>query len=178
MRKLLFACILSVPAAPAFCDQGCVEFSTTTVTTTSCTQFDCVQQADGNCQTWSCNKTQTSKYIDANTSGCTRAANCGKRALFKAGEPDEPDLDSSEMCDWYPCVQSDPATQSCLSYMCVSKRVFQTVHTTYSNAQCIPVAPKPGLLTLPSGEKLEQLNPTEIRPSPVKKAPTIIPRLK
>ena len=177
MRKIFFACILPVLAAPAFCDQGCVEYSTTTVATTSCTQFDCVQQADGNCLTWSCNKTQTSKYTDINASGCTRAANCGKRAVFQAGEPDEPDLDSSEVCDWYPCVQADPSTQTCLSYLCVSKRVFQTVHTTYSGARCVPLA-EPRPLTLPSGEKAEPLRQPEIRPSPVKKAQEIMPRLK
>ncbi len=170
MRKLFLACALAVSAsAPAFCNQGCVDIATTTVITTVCTQFDCVQQSNGDCVMWTCSKTQTSKYIDANTTGCTRVANCGKKAVFKAGVPDEPDTDSSEVCDWYPCVQADPATKACWSYMCVSKRIFQTVHTTYSNALCVPVAAQ-GLLTLPSGRKLE---PLEIQPSPAN-----MPRLK
>ena len=173
MRKLFLVCALAVSAAaPAFCDQGCVEMSTTTVTATVCTQFDCVQNTDGECVTWSCGKTRTSQYIDMNASGCTRVANCGKKAVFKAGVPDEPEVDSSEVCDWYPCVQADPATKACLSYMCVSKRVSQTVFTTYSNVLCVPV-PAPGLLTLPSGRKLEPLKPTEIKP-----APAASPRLK
>ncbi len=165
MKKLFLTAFLTVcAAAPAFCDQGCVEISTTTVLTTVCTQFDCVQQADSGCVAWACSKTQTSKYTDVNTSGCTRVANCGKKAVFRAGAPDEPDMDSSEVCDWYPCVQADPATQACLSYLCVSKRVFQTEHTTYSNALCVPLAAAQGLLTLPSGRKLQ---PMEIQPSPV-----------
>jgi hypothetical protein len=143
MKKLFFACLLSgFAAVPAFSDQGCIEISTTTVTATVCTQFDCVQQVDGNCVTWNCSKTQTSKYVDANTSGCTRVANCGSRAVFEAGEPAEPDTESTEECDWYPCVQADPVTKACYSYMCVSKRVSLNVHTTYPNARCIPAEPK------------------------------------
>jgi len=171
MRNIFFACILGVSAAvPAFCDQGCVEMSTTTVTTTSCLQFDCIQESNGDCVMWSCQKTQVSKYIDVNNSGCTRVANCGKKALFKAGLPDDPEVDSSEVCDWYPCVQADPSSKACWSYLCVSKRVFQTIHTTYSNALCVPLA-APGLLTLPSGKKMEQ--GSEIQPTPVN-----MPRLK
>ena len=112
MKKPFFACLLAVSAAaPALADQGCIEVSTTSVTTTVCSQFDCVQQADDSCIMWSCNKTQTSRYTDTNSSGCTRIANCGSRAVFSAGEPSQPDTDSTEVCDWYPCVQADPATK-------------------------------------------------------------------
>lgn len=140
MKKFLFACLLSA-AAPAFADQGCIELSSTTVTATVCTQFDCLQQSEGVCVTWACAKTQTSKYVDANSSGCSRVANCGARAVFEAGEPSEPDTDSTEECDWYPCVQADPVSKVCLSYLCVSKRVSQTSHITYPNARCIALAP-------------------------------------
>ena len=176
MRKLFFACSLAVlAAAPALADKGCIEVSTTTVTTTVCSQFDCVQQADGSCVMWSCNKTQTSRYIDTNSSGCTRIANCGSRAVFAAGVPAEPDTDSTETCDWYPCVQADPVTKTCLGYLCVSKRVFETVHAAYPAARCISAAPR---LPPPAKRKLEPQRQTEIQPSPannIHKAPPSLP---
>lgn len=169
MKKLFFACLLAVStAAPAFSDQGCIEVSTTTVITTVCTQFDCIQQMNGSCVMWYCSATQTSKYIDANSSGCSRFANCGRKAVFSAGAPAEPDIDSSEVCDWYPCVQADPVTQACLSYMCVSKRVFQTVHITYPDAQCIAAAPD--LPSPPAERKPEPRRQKKIPPSPVNNA--------
>jgi hypothetical protein len=88
---------------------------------------------------WNCSRTQTTKYTDVNTSGCTRVANCGKKAVFVPGTPEDGDSDSTEQCDWYPCVQADPSTHECLASMCVSKRVFQTVRSTYPDAQCVPV---------------------------------------
>ena len=166
MKKPFFACLLAVSAAaPALADQGCIEVSTTSVTTTVCSQFDCVQQADDSCIMWSCNKTQTSRYTDTNSSGCTRIANCGSRAVFSAGEPSQPDTDSTEVCDWYPCVQADPATKACLSYLCVSKRVFETVHSIYPDARCITAAPR--LPSPPARKKPQPRQETEIRPSPV-----------
>jgi hypothetical protein len=172
MRKIIFACLLSAAAAvPAFADQGCIEISTTTVTATVCTQFDCLQQVDGNCVTWACSKTQVSKYVDTNTSGCTRMANCGARAVFEAGEPSEPDTDSTEECDWYPCVQADPATQACSSYLCVSKRVSMNVHITYPNARCIPAEPKAWpLFPAKKTEPAPKAKPQE----PVKKAQKVL----
>jgi len=154
MRKVLLVLLFSA-AAPAWADQGCIEVSSTTVTATVCTQFDCLQQTEGGCVTWACAKTQTSKYVDAGSSGCSRVANCGARAVFEAGEPSAPDTDSTEECDWYPCVQADPVTKACTSYLCVSKRVFETYHTTYPNARCLPAAP--GQWPLEQGKKTEQL---------------------
>ncbi len=166
MNKIFLVCALSVlSAAPAFSDQGCIEVSTTMVTATVCTQLDCLQRADGNCVMWGCSKTQTSKYVDLNSSGCSRVANCGRKAVFEAGAPAEPDADSSEECDWYPCVQADPVTQACLSYMCVSKRVSQTVRTTFPGARCIPLA-APAPLSLPSGKKVEPLRQRNVQPPP------------
>ena len=166
MKKLFLACSFAVSAAaPASADQGCIEVSTTTVTTTVCTQFDCVQQMNGSCMTWSCNKTQTSRYLDTNSSGCSRIANCGRKAVFTAGLPAEPDSDSTEVCDWYPCVQADPVTQACLSYLCVSKRIFETVHTTYPNARCFPIAPD--LLPPTSDGKTKPGPRIKIQPAPI-----------
>lgn len=142
MRLLIVSAFLALAAAaPASADQGCIEVSTTTVTTTVCAQFDCVHYSDGACVQWNCSRTQTTTYVDSSASGCTRLANCGSRALFVAGPPQQDSTDSSENCDWYPCVQADPATHACLFYMCVSKRVFETVRTTYPSAKCVPMVP-------------------------------------
>lgn len=152
MRKLLLLCSLSLIAAPAFCDQGCIEYSTTTVATTVCSKFECSQRVDGNCVLWSCVNTQTNRYTDP-SSGCTRSANCGKKALFDAGAPvEDPYSEFSETCDWYPCVQADPVTKACLSYLCVSKRIFNTVRITYPDALCVPVIAPP-LIKKPEAQK-------------------------
>lgn len=140
MRKILLSFVFCAAAAvPALADQGCIEVSTTTVTATVCEQFDCVQRSGGECVTWNCNRSHTTKYVDELTSGCTRVANCGKKAVFQAGDPVEGDSDSTEQCDWYPCVQINPETHACIYSMCVSKRVFETVRATYPDAQCVPV---------------------------------------
>ena len=165
MKKFFFACLLSVAAVPVSANQGCIEVSSTTVTATVCTQFDCVQQQDDNCVMWACSKTQTSKYVDAAASGCSRIANCGKKSLFVPGAPAaDADTDSSEECDWYPCVQADPATQACLSYLCVSKRVFQIIRTTYPDAQCVPIPAE----FLPPEKKPEPRPQTKTKPAAVK----------
>ena len=143
MRTALFSCLLAVSAAsPAFSDQGCIEISTTTITATVCTQFGCIQSLNGSCVMWSCSATQSNKYVDTNASGCSRVANCGKNAFFSAGAPAAPDIETTEVCDWYPCVQIDPATHICQSYLCVSRRVSQVVRTAYPNALCASTAPK------------------------------------
>ncbi len=160
MKNIIFACLFSATAAvPVFADQGCIELSSTTVTATVCTQFDCLQKLDGGCVIWACAKTQTTKYVDANSTGCSRVANCGASAVFEAGEPAEPDTDSTEECDWYPCVQADPVTKVCVSYLCVSKRVSQTAHITFPEARCVTAAPSrwPGA----SGKKVEMVVPAK-----------------
>jgi hypothetical protein len=164
MRTFIFsfplAFFLAAAAAPASADQGCIEYSTTTVTTTVCEQFDCVQQSDdGNCVQWNCDRTQTTNYTDVNTSGCTRVANCGKKALFMPGAPVDGDRDSTEQCDWYPCVQADPVTHACVASMCVSKRVFQTVRAAYPDAICVP------LRTFQAPPPKQQPKPAASRPA-------------
>ncbi len=168
MKKLSLACSLALfAAAPVFSDQGCIEFSTTTVTTTICNQFDCNQRVGGKCVLWSCGNSQTNTYIDTETSGCSRVANCGKKAVFDAGEPaTDPETDSNEICDWYPCMQTNPITKVCLTYLCVSKRVFQTVRTTYPNALCVPVY-APVLVPPSAGNKPEKQQKKEPPPAKI-----------
>jgi hypothetical protein len=178
MNKFLLCLLFCSAAAPAMADQGCIEYSTTTVTATVCEQFDCIQQTDGECVLWNCNSTHTTKYVDTGSSGCTRVANCGKKALFVPGAPSEGDSDSSEQCDWYPCVQADPATHACLSSMCVSKRVFQTARVTYPDAQCVPLnafsAPQP---QPQAGNGSRSHNLSDIKPLP-ERLDGVVPKLR
>lgn len=154
MKKLILSFALAAGCAAAACaDQGCIETSSVTVTATICSQFDCIQRSGGNCVNWACTRTQTSKYLDAAATGCTRLANCGRAALFYSGAPQEADTDSTEQCDWYPCVEADAQTGACLSYMCVSKRVTQIVRATYPDARCVPLPPE--LLPKPQEKKAQ-----------------------
>lgn len=140
MKNSLLALPLLLLAAAARADQGCIEVSSTTTTAVICAQFDCIEQGAGGCTAWACTRTQTTKF--QLPPACSRIANCGKNAVFAAGAPQASDEDSTEQCDWYPCVQADAATGACTSYMCVSKRVTQTARTVYPDARCVPL-PQP-----------------------------------
>lgn len=152
MKNLLF-CLALLPfsAAPAKAEQGCIDSSSVTITASICAQFDCVQRSGDKCTNWACTRTQASRYLDTFASGCTRVANCGRSAFFVGGDPQVADTDSVEQCDWYPCVEADPATGVCLSYLCVSKRVTTVVRTIYPDARCVPMPP--GLAPPPEAKK-------------------------
>jgi len=130
-------------AGDTFIRHGCIEFSTATVEAEVCQQLECVERApNGNCKLSACAKTQRSKYADAMNTGCTRAVDCGKGAYFLPGTPDEPESESTENCDWRPCVETDPETGKCDSYECLSKRTTIIERTSYPRALCIKVPVK------------------------------------
>ncbi len=127
-----------LPAAAADSRSGCIEKSSVTVEADVCRQLLCAEKApNGTCTRWYCAQTQRTKYNDAAATGCTRFVDCGKDAVFYPGEPSDPDSDSTETCDWYPCVETDPDTGSCDNYRCVSKRILTTEKITYPNARCV-----------------------------------------
>ena len=170
MKKVLLISALLLPGT-AFSDQGCIESATTTVTTTVCIQFSCVQKApDGSCMNWACTKTQSSAFVDAGSTGCTRTANCGKNALFVQGSPLPADEDSSEECEWYPCVQADPATHACVAFMCVSKRAFKTARTAYPGARCVPQTAAPAR-PAPPQNKADRPKPAPVQAVKKQKLP-------
>lgn len=98
MKALILAVALApLCAVSAGAEQGCIETSSITVTATICVQLDCVQRSGANCTNWACGKTQTNKYLDVFSSGCSRVANCGRAAFFFSGDPQEADTDSTEL---------------------------------------------------------------------------------
>lgn len=124
--------------ADTFLRHGCIEFSTATVEAEICQQLDCVERAsNGNCKLSACAKTQRSKYVDVMNTGCTRTVDCGKGAYFLPGTPDDPVKESTEDCDWRPCIETDPETGKCESYDCLSKRTTTTETTSYPGALCV-----------------------------------------
>lgn len=136
------ACGSAPCAAPeGFSRFGCVEFSTVTVESESCLQLDCAERsADGGCKLKECVKTQKSRRVDNMNTGCSRSVDCGKGAYFLPGEPDSPETESSEICDWRPCVETDTATGECSAYKCLSRRISITERTFYSKAACVRIA--------------------------------------
>jgi len=167
MKALLFAIAAFACAVPARADQGCIEISSVTVSASICTQLDCIQRGDNGCVAWACTRTQTSKYSDPYSSGCSRWANCGKKAVFAAGDPQASEEESTEQCDWYPCVQADASTGACLSYMCVSKRVTSVARTSYPNAACVPIPSS--LLPQPAPQPAQTAQKPAPKPQPAPK---------
>ncbi len=161
---LVTGLFLILAAIPVFADQGCIETSTTTVTIKTCARFECSQKLNGSCVMWSCNETHTRKYVDGLSSGCSRYANCGRKAVFAAGVPSDPQVESTEICDWYPCVMSDPVTKACRMSMCVSKRIFETTRVSYPDARCAPLAASS--LLQPQGESPAPRRRETLQPVP------------
>lgn len=141
---LIFGLIFTQGSASAasgtFSRHGCIEFSTATVESESCQQLECIEKApNGICKLSVCAKTQRGKYADTVNTGCTRSVDCGKGAYFLPGTPDEPESESTDNCDWRPCVETNPETGECESYECLSKRTTIIERTSYPRALCMKI---------------------------------------
>jgi|GEM_PF-5957801 len=138
MKKLFLAAALGVLlTGRTQADQGCIDEFSVATEISVCNELACLKKdRGGSCTIWACTNTQTTKHTDTAAGGCTRYWNCGANAVFSPGAPDEPSIETNEVCDWYPCVQQDPARHNCVAYSCVSKRVVTTRHITYSKAKC------------------------------------------
>jgi len=132
----LTAALNAAPPRPA--SSGCVQTTTVTVESESCLQLDCVEQgANGGCALKECARTQKKKYADPSASGCSRVVNCGKGSYFISGTAEEPETESTEICDWRACVESDAQTGACTSYQCLSRRTIQAERVSYTGARCV-----------------------------------------
>lgn len=130
----------AIAAADTFSRHGCIEFSTATVESEVCQQLECIEKApNGVCKLSACAKTQRGKYADTMNTGCTRSVDCGKGAYFLPGTPDEPESESTDNCDWRPCVETNPETGECESYECLSKRTTIIERTSYPRALCMKI---------------------------------------